>query len=350
MTSKPAMQYSIFSVQDHYPEEKFPGHTRTVPALYEQVVAQAKLADTLGYNTFFIAEHHFHEYGAVPNPAIMMAHIAAHTKQIRLGSAISILTFHNPLTIAENYAMADVLSNGRLVMGVGSGYLKHEFEGYGINGAEKRERFDENLEVVSRLLKGERLTFKGQFNTIDNVQLNVLPTQKPSPPISVAILRKEAAYHVGLKGHNILCVPYGSLDHWDELSELSGEFQRGRDENGNPAQPGDATFVFHTHVAPTNDQVRANAANCFDLYVRTRLYAKQQTFDDIMNSGLALFGTPEHIAEKVASLFKLGVSHVVTLHNFGHMAPENVHESMRLFAQEVMPRAHAILDQNAQAA
>ena len=132
--TRPAMRLSIFSVQDHYPAS-----ARTLPQLYGQVIAQAELADRLGYDTFFVAEHHFHEYGAVPNPSVMLSTLAQRTKRLRLGSAISILTFHHPLTVAESYAMVDVLSGGRLVLGVGSGYLKHEFEGYHIDPAEKRE-------------------------------------------------------------------------------------------------------------------------------------------------------------------------------------------------------------------
>lgn len=347
--SEPSVLYSMFSVQDHYPAEKFPGHDRTVAQLYREVIDQAKLAEELGYEAFFIAEHHFHEYGTVPNPAVMMAHVAAHTKRIKLGSAISILTFHNPLTVAENYAIADVLSGGRLYLGTGSGYLKHEFEGYRIDGAEKRERFDENLEIVTRLLSGERLTFEGKYNTIDAVQLNVLPLQQPHPPIAVAILRKEAAYHVGRKGQNIMCVPYGSLDHWDELAALAGEFHRGREESGKPGSPHDALFFFHTHVAESEEEVRRVAADPFDLYVATRLYAKSQTYDDIMRSGLALFGTPEVVADKMVELYDMGVGHVSTMHNFGDMPEADVRRSMRLFAEEVMPRVRRKLADRAAA-
>src|SRR5258708_19145624 len=105
------MRMSIFSVQDHYPTQ-----ARTVPDLYTQILAQAELADQLGYDTFWVAEHHFHEYGAVPNPAIMLASIAQRTKRLRLGTAISILTFHNPLTVAQSYAMVHILSDGRLMV------------------------------------------------------------------------------------------------------------------------------------------------------------------------------------------------------------------------------------------
>src|SRR5215218_2474931 len=185
---RPSMRYSIFSVQDHYP-----GRGRSVPELYQQILAQGELAESLGYDTFFVAEHHFHEYGAVPNPAVMLSSMAQRTTRLRLGTAISVLTFHNPLTLAESYAMLDVLSCGRLVLGVGSGYLKHEFEGYGVDPAEKRDRFDEALEVLQRALSGERVTFAGRYVRVENIAINVLPIQQPAPPIYVAILRREAA-------------------------------------------------------------------------------------------------------------------------------------------------------------
>ncbi|WP_165731082.1 LLM class flavin-dependent oxidoreductase, partial [Enterobacter hormaechei] len=143
------------------------------PQLYADVIAQARHAEALGYDTFWVAEHHFHEYGAVPNPAVFLSHLAAQTQRLRLGTAISILTFHHPATVAENYAMVDALSGGRLSLGVGSGYLKHEFEGYDVDPAIKRERFDEALMLVERLLAGERVHHAGQFHTLRDVRLNV---------------------------------------------------------------------------------------------------------------------------------------------------------------------------------
>ena len=160
---------------------------------------QARQAERLGYDTFWVAEHHFHEYGAVPNPAVFLAALSQQTRRLRLGTAISILTFHNPLTVAENYALVDQLSQGRLSLGVGSGYLKHEFEGYDVDPAIKRERFDENLMLVERLLAGERVTHESRHNTIREVRINVQPVQQPVP-VYVAILRREAAYHVVARG------------------------------------------------------------------------------------------------------------------------------------------------------
>src|SRR5216117_2883745 len=162
------MRYSLFSVNDHYPKL-----ARTVPQLYAQVMKSCELAESLGYDTFFCAEHHFHEYGVVPDPAVMLSALAQRTKRIRLGTAISILTFHDPRRIAETYSMVDMMSAGRLVFGVGSGYLVHEFVGYDSNPKEKRDRFNENLDIVKRLMAGETLSYKGSFSKSEKVVLNV---------------------------------------------------------------------------------------------------------------------------------------------------------------------------------
>src|SRR5258706_7246209 len=152
------MRYSIFSVNDHHPRL-----ARSVPQLYGQVMRQCELAESLGYDTFFCAEHHFHEYGVVPDPAVMLSALAQRTGRIRFGTAISILTFHDPRRIAESYSMLDMMCGGRLVFGVGSGYLAHEFVGYGLDPRQKRDRFNEALDIVKRLMAGETLAYQRRF-------------------------------------------------------------------------------------------------------------------------------------------------------------------------------------------
>ena len=325
------MRFSFFTVQDHYP-----GRPRTVAGLYQTVIALAERAEALGYDTFFSAEHHFHEYGVVPNPAVLLAAIAQRTTRLRLGSAIATLPFHNPVNVAEAYAMVDVLSGGRLMLGVGSGYLKHEFAGYGIDGAEKRERFDEALGILRRLLAGERVTIKGEFTRLEDVAINVPAVQKPVP-IYVAVLNKDAMIHVGRHGHDVMCVPYASVDRFDEVAAMVAAYQQGRREAGLDASD-TGLWTFHTHVAESDEACRREAEAAFNLYVETRLYAKQQTYADILKSDLALFGSVETVAEKIVRLHAMGIRHVVALQNFGLMPQDRVENAMRLLATEVMPR------------
>ena len=332
------MKYSIFSVMDHYPSRP-----RSVPDYYAQLFRTTEAAERLGYDTAFVAEHHFHEYGSVPNPAVMLAALATGTRRIRLGSAIATMTYHNPLIVAESYAMVDILSGGRLVLGTGSGYLKHEFAGFGIAPEDKRQLFDETLMLVRRLLAGERVSHRGKFHTLDDVALNVRPIQLPTPPIYVAALAREVSYFIGKQGSNLMAVPYATAGTFAEVGTLQSEFRRGRAEGGHTAGDDDSIYAFHCYIADTDEEARSHAAAPFDLYVETRLYAQRQTYDDVIASGLALFGSVETVARKVTELSRMGIPHIALLMDFGFMPEERVLRSMRAFAEEVMPRVRAAL-------
>lgn len=329
----PGLKLSIFTVQDHHP-----GCGRSLPELYDQVIRQAELADQLGFEAFFSAEHHFHEYGAVPDPAVLLAAIAARTQRIRLGPAIAALAFRDPIQVAESYAMLDVLSGGRLVLGVGSGYLAHEFAGFGVDPAEKRARFDEALAILEQALTGKPVICRGKFRTLDNIAINVAPLQ-PRVPLYVAVLRAEAAYHVGRAGHDIMCVPYASVDRFADVGPMAASFRRGASEAGRA--DADGVWAFHTHVADSDQAARTEAAAAFDLYVATRLYAKRQTYDDIIASGLGLFGSVETVADKLVRLHAMGIRHVMALMNFGLMPHERVCRAMSMLMREALPRARA---------
>jgi len=337
MSKAPAgsdLRLSVFTVQDHYPDLP-----RTVAQLYQETIDQAVLAERLGYDAIFVAEHHFHPYGAVPDPTVLLATIAARTTRLRLGPAVAILPFHNPLTVAESYAMVDLLSGGRLILGVGSGYLKHEFAGYDIPLEEKRDRFDESLAALTRALAGESFTARGKHVTVPGVAINLLPMQRPTPPIAVAVLRREAAYHIGKQGHDLMSVPYASVDRFDEVGLILDDYRKGRKEGGHDPAGGSQYFAFHCHVAESDDAARRHAAEAFDLYVATRLYAKSQTYDDILRSGLGLFGSVATVTDKLVKLYAMGIRHVLALMNFGALPDARVRDCMALMAEEVMPRA-----------
>jgi len=330
------MRYSIFSVADHYP-----GQQRSVADYYAQLLRQAEAAEGLGFDAMFVAEHHFHDYGVVPNPAVMLTALAARTRRLRLGPAIATLTYHDPVSVAENYAMLDVLAGGRLILGTGSGYLKHEFAGFGIAPETKRQRFDETLMLVRRLLAGERVTHDGAFHRLRDVAINLRPIQQPTPPIFVAALAREAAYHIGRQGNRLMAIPYASLAAFAEVGALEQEFRRGRAESGARDDGDDAIYTFHAHVAATDAAARQHAAAPFDRYVETRLYARRQSYDDVLANGLGLFGGAATVAEKVVALGRMGVRHVALLTDFGLMPEEDALQSMRRFVEDVAPRVRA---------
>src|SRR5262245_11847934 len=254
------MRFGIFSVADHYPKE-LPRSTRE---LYAELLEQVAAADELGFESFWVAEHHFHEYGGIPRPPVWLAAAAERTKHIRLGAAVVVLPFDHPLRVAEDYAMVDVLSGGRLNLGVGAGYLKHEFVGFDVDPEERRERFDEALRVLLRAWSGERVSFEGAYHRVRDVAINVLPIQQPCPPVWIATLRAEAAARIGARGFPVMLIPYASGETLDQIATAVGAYKQAFVQAGGTVAGATVPFGLHCHCADTTAQARAEAREAME--------------------------------------------------------------------------------------
>ena len=327
------VRFSIFSVTDHYPDG-----TTSVADRYAQLLGEIELADALGYQAFFLAEHHFHAYGVVPSPATLLAAAAGRTSRIGLGVAVSVLPFHHPLVVAEEYAMLDQLSGGRVVLGVGSGYLRHEFDGFDIGQWEKRARFDEALQVLVTAWRGEPFTFHGRYHHVTDTGIAVTPVQRPHPPLWVAILRAEAARHVGAQGRSVMLIPYATCATADDLGPIAAEHRAGVASTEGAVERCEVAAALHAYVSGRDGDARTECEPYLDRYVGSRLYARRRGYDELLDAGLLLAGDPGAVAARLGKIAALGVDHVLLLANFGAMPHELVAASMTRFASEVMPR------------
>jgi alkanesulfonate monooxygenase SsuD/methylene tetrahydromethanopterin reductase-like flavin-dependent oxidoreductase (luciferase family) len=154
------MRWGIHTIEDYHEAT----HGFPVSQFYDNLVARAVLAEELGYESFWITEHHFHWFGgAHANPIVALSAIAARTKKIRLGTAVTLLPYRHPLLVAEELACLDNLSHGRVDVGIGRGFFKIEYDGLGVPMSESRPRFNENLEIMRRAWTEPELTYKGRF-------------------------------------------------------------------------------------------------------------------------------------------------------------------------------------------
>jgi alkanesulfonate monooxygenase SsuD/methylene tetrahydromethanopterin reductase-like flavin-dependent oxidoreductase (luciferase family) len=327
------MKLGVFSVVDHYPAEL----ERSVGDFYRELLEQAEAAEVLGFDSFWVAEHHFHEYGAIPSPPVWMAVAAERTRRIRLGVAVSVLPFRNPLHVAEDYAMVDVLSGGRLNFGAGSGYLRHEFAGHGLDPEQKRERFDEALEIILRAWTGERVSYAGQHHRVTDVPLNVIPVQRPHPPVWIAILRYEAAPFVARKGFPMMMVPYATTEDLSEIHEATRRFREAYLAAGHPADRLDFPFALHTYVTDSRAGAAAEARDAMERYVRTRLYAKSRPYETLLEKHLIVTGSPEDCVRTLRLYEAAGMTHLLAIVNYGGLPHKRVLRSMERLATEVMP-------------
>ncbi|MBO8163533.1 MAG: LLM class flavin-dependent oxidoreductase [Brevibacillus sp.] len=326
------MKFGLFTVFDNYANEL----PRSAEAFVDQVLEQTVLAEEYGYDAVWYAEHHFHEYGVLTSPHMLIAAAAGMTRRIRLGVSVVVLPFHDPVRVAEDYALADYLSGGRLNMGLGSGYLPHEFGGFNIDPALKPFMFNEKFEVLKRLWAGERFTFKGEYHQYGDISLEVLPTQKPVPTW-IAALRPQGVEYVAKMGQPIMGVAYVSSNSVGELKSILDQYKQVSAASGFEPAKMEIPIALHVHVAETTQQARENAYEPLNRYLRTRLYGKGAVFEDLAQREQLIVGSPEDCIAQIKRYQEAGVNHLMCLMNFGGMEHDKVKASMKLFAEEVIP-------------
>jgi len=327
------MRFGVLSVVDHYPKEI----PRTVGQFYDELLDSAQLAEELGFESFWIAEHHFSEYGALPSPAVWMAAAAGRTRKIRLGVGVSVLPFHNPLDIAEQYAMVDVISGGRLEFGIGSGYLKHEYGGFSVPLEEKHARFDESLEIIQRAWTGERFSYDGRFTKVTDTALQLTPIQKPYPPTYMAVLRDEAAREIGARGYPLLTVPYAQADGMGSLAKLTQSYREAHAAAGHDPKQAVVGCALHGYVTNDPADLDRHAKPSLARYIRTRSYATTRAYDLLQEKELVTIGAPSRVISVIRHLEEAGFDMLLSIMDFGGMEHRAVRNSMETFAREVMP-------------
>ncbi|BAQ08580.1 luciferase like protein [Bacillus sp. OxB-1] len=326
------MEFGIFTVFDNYKEKLGRSHEQ----LLQEVLDQSVLADELGYDSVWFAEHHFSEYGILTTPPMLLAVLAERTKNIRLGVSIVTLPFKNPLQVAEDYALLDVLSNGRLNLGLGSGYLPHEFSGFNVDGKDKVHRFNDSLAVIEKAWKGERFSHEGEYYEFKDVKLEVVPKQE-EVPIWIGTLSDRGAAFVGQMGYNIMGVPYVASNSIGELKSIIDGYKVEYRKAGHDESKVKVPLALHTYVAETREEAERISKEHVNLYLDTRQYGRSAQFEDLDAKEQLLIGTPEEVIERLRKYQDAGCEHIMMLMNFGGIPHEEVKKSMRLIAEKVMP-------------
>src|SRR5262249_26864812 len=179
------------------PEAEGQTHSERYTEMFELIA----VAESLGFDVAWLAELHFGgAFSLLANPLMLVAVAAQRTRRIRLGTAVTLLPLHHPLSCAEQAATADVLSGGRLEFGVGRGSIASQFHGFRVPSAENRARFDEALELIRLAWTRERFSYRGRFYYVEELAVVPRPGQRPHPPIRVAVHTAESFAHIGATG------------------------------------------------------------------------------------------------------------------------------------------------------
>jgi alkanesulfonate monooxygenase SsuD/methylene tetrahydromethanopterin reductase-like flavin-dependent oxidoreductase (luciferase family) len=184
--------------------------SRAVPlgSVYRQAIARWSIMEETGYDAVWLAEHHFSSFSVCPSVHMMATLAAARTTRLRIGTAVSLAPFYHPLRLAEEVALLDVLSDGRVNWGAGRGFSRVEFATFGVPVAESADRFREAVEIVLAAWTDEKVTHKGQFFEFDGVEVLPKPQQRPHPPVWMAATSEGAIDWAAGRGFSILMDPH----------------------------------------------------------------------------------------------------------------------------------------------
>lgn len=328
----------------HYLPTYIPTLDGSASEFYRRMFEQMTLLDQVGFHQVWVTEHHFHEYGGtIPDPATFLAAVASRTTRLRLGIAIVVLSLHNPLAVAESYAMLDVISGGRLDFGVGRG-TPAELMRFGVAHADSVMRLREGTEVIQQGWSGKTLDFTGECFDYRDVRLLPKPVQQPHPPVWVAASRSDDTYRwAGDKGFHLLTLPYmiapedlrPSIDHYREALVKAGHDPYSREVLGK----------FHIYVADSQRQAVAEAGPYLHNYWRLAdtqhvggNATRRRRADEEIAQGNVIAGEPQRCIDVIRRWRDvLGLTVISGTFYFGGMPQEMALCNIRRFAEEVMP-------------
>ena len=188
-----------------WPERRVPLET-----VFARALDRIEIMDRAGYDAVWLAEHHFSSFSVCPSVHLMGTMAAARTKRLRIGTGVSLAPFYHPLRLAEEVALLDVLSGGRVNWGAGRGFARVEFENFGVPPDESTSRFHEAVEIVLRAWSEERLSFEGQHFRFDGVEVLPKPLQRPHPPVWMAATSEGSIDWAAGQGFSILMDPHSA--------------------------------------------------------------------------------------------------------------------------------------------
>lgn len=198
---------------------------RSVPlgTVYARALERIEIMDRSGYDAVWLAEHHFSGYSVCPSVHMMGTLAAARTKTLRIGTAVSLAAFYHPLRLAEEIALLDQISGGRVNWGAGRGFSRGEFEAFGVPAAESAPRFREAVDIVLRAWTEERLSYAGEFFRCADVEVLPKPLQAPHPPVWMAATSEPAIDWAAGAGFTILMDPHATFAELAAKRRFYGE-------------------------------------------------------------------------------------------------------------------------------
>jgi alkanesulfonate monooxygenase SsuD/methylene tetrahydromethanopterin reductase-like flavin-dependent oxidoreductase (luciferase family) len=320
-------------------------------AYYEELLEQVELLEELGYDSAWFGEHHYSGY-SFGNPAMIALAAASRTKRLRLGTGVSLIPLHHPLRLAEEYAMLDVLSGGRLDYGVGRGFLSYAYDLFNINLSESHERYHEGIELIIKAWTAEGpFSFDGRFWKLRDYEFFPKPVQKPHPPIFAAGAGTPASFTwAGQMGLDLCTALFGP----DKTLLQNGinSYRATLADNGYDPALRTVTSVTQMYCGETKAQSLRHGGqytlNYYKFFSDLDRRGSQPSIargftqvriEDLDAANLVLLGDPDDLVGRITQVRDtFGIDLLLFEVAQGGASPDEVRQSLRLFARHVMPK------------
>ena len=345
------MQFGLFDIV------RYPESTTEEQDLLE-ALEQIEYADQLGIENVWLGEHHFSRHGLLSGIFSFAGAVAARTKRMRIGTAVVVLPFHNPILVAEEAAMLDILTKGRFDLGVGSGYMRREFDGLGVDIDESRERFREGVDVITKAWTEETLTFHGKYTNVDDLWVIPKPVQKPHPPLYLAVSTSPASIEYAAS-RNMTIIVGGPTDILGQAPDVVRLWREKMEQYGHPHAHIDPPVSRGIYVAPTMEEAETDpiGRDDFSLKILAKIGSpiakdgkipkgyedwKNRQFDrEKVDSSPAalppLYGTPDVLIERLTAIDELGIRNIFGTFGFPGLPHKKTMRSIELFTTKVRP-------------
>jgi natural product biosynthesis luciferase-like monooxygenase protein len=322
------------------------------PELYARWLEQIDAAEDLGFDSLWVTEHHFRYFGGMmPSPSVLLAAAAQRTRNMRLGAAVSILPMHNPLRIAEEFAMVDLLSNGRVILGAGRGMHPTEYKVFSADWENAQQRLPEALDIVIRAWTGGEFEWSGKHYSFPKIAVFPKPVQEPHPPIYVTANKDpESLQMIGRRGHHLMTLP------WIATNEIQRprveQYWNALREGGHSIEDKDVFVMYPAYIGAGDAEARIDvldhwsrwrgfALSALNLDPNSEAYRRvfaHLDYDAMTRDSRGVFGGPETCASIINRIIKVvGATHIGLTFHFGGLSQEKVLKSMERFARQVRP-------------
>ncbi len=332
-------------------------------ALYNEHMSMGDLAEPLGFDSLFALEHHFTGYSMSPAPLQLLSYYAGRTSKITLGTCVIVLPWHDPIRVAEQIALLDIMSGGRTLMGFGRGAATVEYEGFRIPMDEARGRFVESAQLVMKALSNETFDWQGEFYQIPKMSIRPRPISHPERRFYASSVSPESAEIMARLGFGMLVV---MQNEWAKAAEDIHRYREITRSVGHTPRP--PIVLTNVACAPTREEAlgwarkylgekwdsidnhyhfsdghlaNVKGYESYGKLAKTYTKMKEESFRSKATDfyvSIQIAGTPDDCIQQIAELRRLtGMDHLVTEFSFGSMPHHLAELNMRLFAEKVMP-------------